>query len=143
MTTQVAVMTQEWTRSLPNVGPETEPYWSACREGKLIVQRCRQCSKYQTYYRSFCCHCWSNDVEDVVASGRGNVWACTVTYQNQTPGWADQVPYVLAGVELEEGPKLITNIINCVPDSVHVGMPVKVTFVKATEEITIPFFEPQ
>ena len=138
----MATVVSEWTRSLPTISAETKPFWDACRERKLIVQRCRKCEKFQTYYRSFCCHCWDRDLEDVVASGRGTVWAATVTYQNQTPGWAELVPYVLAGVELEEGPKVMTNIINCDPESVRIGMKVKVTFVDATDEITVPFFEP-
>lgn len=135
-------MRSEWTRSLPSVSPETQRFWDACRERKLLIQQCRDCKKYQTYYRAFCCHCWSSALDDVVVSGEGTVWAMTVAYQNKTPGWADFVPYVLAAVELREGVKLMTNIINCDPESVRVGTPVKVTFVDATDEVTIPYFEP-
>ena len=132
----------EWTRSLPSISAETQAYWDGCRERKLLIQRCRDCRKFQTYYRAFCCHCWSKSLEDVAVSGEGTVWASTVAYQNKTPGWEDHVPYVLAAVELKEGVKLMTNVINCDPESVRVGMPVKVTFVDATDEITIPYFEP-
>jgi uncharacterized OB-fold protein len=135
-------MTTPWTRSLPAVSPETKPFWDGCRERMLIIQRCRACSKYQTYYRAFCCHCWSRDLEDVAAPGTGTVWAFTIAYQNKTPGWEDFVPYVLAAVELDEGVKLMTNILNTPPEKVRIGMPVKVTFVDATDEITIPYFEP-
>lgn len=135
-------MTQTWTRSLPAISPETKPFWDACRGHRLIVQRCRSCSKFQTYYRAFCCHCWSRDVEDVDVPGTGTVWAFTIAYQNKTPGWEDFVPYVLAAVELDEGVKLMTNVINTNPEDVSIGMPVRVTFVDATDEITIPYFEP-
>jgi len=133
-------MAPEWTRSLPSISPESAPFWAACRERRLIVQRCRSCQKYQTYYRSFCCHCWSDDVEDVTASGRGTVWAATTTYRNSTQGWSDSLPYVLAAIELEEGVKMLANIINCDPADVRVGSPVAVTFVDATDEITLPYF---
>jgi uncharacterized OB-fold protein len=135
-------MTTPWTRSLPAVSPETEPFWDGCRQRKLIIQRCRACSKYQTYYRAFCCHCWSRDLEDVAVPGTGTVWAYTIAYQNKTPGWEDFGPYVLAAVELDEGVKLMTNILNTPPEEVRIGMPVKVTFLDATDEITIPYFEP-
>jgi len=135
-------MNSEWKRSLPAISPETRPYWEACRERRLVIQRCHECDKYQTYYRAFCCHCWSSVVEDVTVDGEGTVWAFTIAYQNRTPGWEDFVPYVLAAVELKEGVKLMTNIINCPPDDVRVGMPVRVTFVDATDEVTLPYFEP-
>ena len=134
--------TKSWTRSLPSVSPETRPFWDACREHRLVIQRCRNCGKYQTYYRAFCCHCWSRDVDDETVDGTGIVWAYTVAYQNKTPGWEDFVPYVLAAVELKEGVKLMTNILNVPPEEVRIGMPVKVTFVDATGEISIPYFEP-
>ena len=76
------------------------------------------------------------------ASGRGTVWTYTVTYQNRTPGFAEMVPYVLALVELEEGVRMFTNIIDCNPRDVHIGMPVEVTFQTATPQITIPYFKP-
>ena len=75
-------------------------------------------------------------------SGKGTVWTFTVTYQNRTPGFAEDVPYVLALVELEEGVRMFTNIVECNPREVSIGMPVEVTFVQATDQITIPYFKP-
>jgi uncharacterized OB-fold protein len=135
-------VTEGWTRSLPAISAETKPFWDACRERKLVIQQCRSCDKYQTYYRAFCCHCWSRDLDDVAVEGNGTVWAHTVAYQNKTPGWESFVPYVLAAVELDEGVKLMTNILKAQPESVRIGMRVKVVFVDATDEITIPYFEP-
>lgn len=135
-------MPTTWRKSLPTVSAETKPFWDAALNGKFLLQRCRNCNKYQTHYRAFCCHCWSTDVEDVEASGKGSVWAHSVAYQNRTPGWVDEVPYVVAQIELEEGVRVISNVINCDPESVKIDMPVKVTFVKATDDIAIPYFEP-
>ena len=131
-----------WTKALPNINPETKPFWDGCKEGKLIVQQCDVCHKFQTYYRAFCCHCWSTKLTDVTSIGTGTVWGTTVTYRNSTPGWEDTVPYVMSIIELTEGPKVVTNVINCDPESVYVGMPVTVTFVDVTEDITLPYFEP-
>jgi uncharacterized OB-fold protein len=130
-----------WVKPLPNVSPETKPFWDACKDGRLIIQRCNDCGKFQTYYRAFCCHCWSSTMTDVTANGTGTIWGTTVTYRNSTPAWAESVPYVMAIVELAEGPKVVTNVINCDPEAVEVGMPVKVTFVAVTEDITLPYFE--
>jgi len=138
----MTITTKPWTRSLPSISPETKPFWDAAREHRLVIQRCRDCGKHQTYYRAFCCHCWSHALDDETVDGTGTVWAHTVAYQNKTPGWEDFVPYVLAAVELGEGVKLMTNIINVDPEEVRVGMPVKVTFIDATDEITLPYFEP-
>ena len=70
------------------------------------------------------------------------MWTYTITYQNRTPGFAEDVPYVLALVELDEGVKMFTNIIECDPKEVKIGMDVEVTFVKANNFITIPYFKP-
>ena len=74
--------------------------------------------------------------------GRGTVWTYTITQQNRTTGFAEMVPYVLALVELEEGVRMFTNIVDCNPRDVHIGMAVEVTFQTATPQITIPYFKP-
>ena len=131
----------EWNKPLPTVVGETKPYWDSCRMGRLVLQRCDRCREYQFYPRGICAHCWSSEVRWVESAGRGSVWTYTVTYQNRTPGF-DGGPYVLALVELEEGVKMFTNIVECDPAQVHIGMPVEVTFVKATDQITVPYFKP-
>jgi len=132
----------DWKKPLPTVAGETRPFWDCCRRGQLMIQRCDRCHEYQFYPRGICANCWSNDIKWVNASGRGTVWTFTVTYQNRTPGFAEEVPYVLALVELEEGVRMFTNIIQCNPREVTIGMRVEVTFVPATDQITIPYFKP-
>ena len=131
----------EWNKPLPTVVGETKPFWDMCRRGQLLIQCCGDCGEYQWYPRGICAHCWSLNIQWVAASGQGTVWTYTVTYQNRTPGF-DQGPYVLALVELEEGVRLFTNIVECEPTAVSIGMPVEVTFVQATSQITIPYFKP-
>lgn len=132
----------DWKKPLPTVVGETKPYWDACRRGELLVQRCDRCGECQFYPRGICANCWSNDIRWVRSSGKGTVWTYTVTYQNRTPGFAEEVPYVLALVELEEGVRMFTNIVQCQPREVSIGMPVEVTFAAATDQISIPYFKP-
>lgn len=135
--------TTEWKKTLPNINVDSKPYWDACKQHKLIIQKCNNCGKLQHLYRKdFCCHCWSQDIEDLVTSGKGTLWTYTITYQNYTPGFSEDVPYVTALVTLEEGVEMLTGILNCDHDKLEIGMPLKVTWVEATEDITIPFFEP-
>ena len=132
----------DWNKPLPTISGETKPYWDMCRRGQLLIQKCGRCNEYQFYPRGICANCWSEDIQWVTASGKGSVWTFTVTYQNRTPGFAQDVPYVLALVELEEGVRMFTNIVECDPGEVTIGMPVEVTFVQATAEVSIPYFKP-
>lgn len=132
----------EWKKPLPTIVGETKPYWEACKRGELLLQRCDDCQGYQFYPRAICADCWSTNIRWVPSSGRGTVWSYTITYQNRTPGFAEELPYVVALVELEGGVKMFTNIVECKPADVKIGMPVQVTFVRATPDVTIPYFKP-
>ncbi|PKB78072.1 MAG: hypothetical protein BZY88_19980 [SAR202 cluster bacterium Io17-Chloro-G9] len=132
----------DWNKPLPTVAGETKPFWDACRRGSLLIQKCDRCNEYQFYPRGICSNCWCEDIGWVTASGKGTVWTFTVTMQNGTPGFAEDVPYVLALVELEEGVKMFTNIVECEPGEVTIGLPVEVTFLRANDQISVPFFKP-
>lgn len=132
----------DWKKPLPSVSGETRPFWEACRKGELLIQRCDRCGEHQFYPRGICANCWTTDIRWVKARGRGTVWTFTVTHQNRTVGFADEAPYVLALVELEEGVRMFTNVIQCDPQAVTIGMAVEVSFVQATDQIHIPYFRP-
>ena len=132
----------DWKKPLPSITGETRRFWEACNKGELLIQRCNHCEEYQHYPRGICSNCWTQDIEWVKSSGKGTVWSYTITYQNRTPGFAEEVPYVLALVELEEGVKMFTNIHDCDPRDVTIGMPVEVVFDRATDRISVPFFRP-
>ena len=132
----------DWNKPLPSVVGETRLFWEACRRGELLIQKCDACGEYQFYPRGICSNCWTSHIAWVKASGRGTVWTFTVTHQNRTPGFAEEVPYVLALVELEEGVKMFSNVVGCDPREVKIGMPVEVTFVRATDQISVPYFKP-
>jgi uncharacterized OB-fold protein len=137
-------MTDTAQRTLPAPAPiinvETKPYWDATTEGRLMVVRCKACSTVIWYPRAFCPECNSFDVEWIQASGKGTIYSYTVNRRGQAD-YRD-LTYVLAYVQLEEGPRMLTNIVDCDPDSVKVGQAVEVVFHKTSAEASLPRFRP-
>jgi uncharacterized OB-fold protein len=129
-------------RPTPNVNPETEPYWEAAADERLLVQECQDCGLVYAYPRALCPDCFSNDVEWVEAEGTGEVYTYTVS--RQMSGWPEEdLPLILAYVELDEGPRITTNIVDCDPEEVEVGTPVEVQFVDTEDDsVGIPVFTP-
>jgi uncharacterized OB-fold protein len=126
----------------PVADEETRAYWEGAGRGELVLQRCRSCDAVQHRPRAFCVSCSSDSIEHFVASGRGSVHTYTITQQNQARGFREAVPYVLAYVELEEGPRLLTNVVGCEPDTVRIGLPVQVDFAPAENGLGVPRFRP-
>jgi uncharacterized OB-fold protein len=131
-----------YVKPLPRVDEESKGYWEACRRHELVLQRCGDCGTLRHYPRALCPSCLSERIEWLRATGSGTVYTFTITHQNQAPGFRDALPYVLAYVELDEGVRLLTNIVDCAPDAVRIGMPVEVVFEDATPEIALPKFKP-
>jgi hypothetical protein len=129
-------------KPLPEITPESRPFWEACRRHELLIQRCRACGTAQYYPRGVCAHCWSADLAWEPSRGRGTVYTYTVTHRSQAAGFKDELPYVLAWVELAEGLQVLTNLVECDPGHVAIGMPVEVTFEDVTPELSIPRFRP-
>jgi uncharacterized OB-fold protein len=130
----------------PYASWETRGYWEGCGRGEIVLQRCRACSVIQHKPRAVCAACLSGELEHFAASGRGSVHTFTVTLQNQVPPFRDACPYVLAYVDLEEGPRLMTNIVGCDPADVRIGMDVVVDFATQEREdgevFAVPRFRP-
>jgi uncharacterized OB-fold protein len=131
---------KKYAKPLPRVDEESKGFWEACQRHELYIQRCRACRAYRYYPRACFPACFSDDTEWVKSSGCGSVYTFTVTYQNQAPGFREELPYVLAYVELAEGVRLLTNVVGCPADDVYVGMPVEVVFDDVTAEATLPKF---
>jgi len=114
----------------PFVLPEVKPFWDGTAEGKLLLAHCSECDQVIWYPRPFCPACASTSVNWVQASGRGTIYSFTVNRRGvaDLPAYRDAGVYVLAYVELDEGPRIMTNIVECDPDSVHVGQKVEVVF---------------
>jgi len=135
-------MTKAQEKNLPRPTPETAAYWEGCRQHELLIQRCTHCGAYQFYPRILCSACMSEHVEWVQSAGCGQVLTFTIVRRAVSEAYAAEVPYVVALIQLEEGPKMMSNLVHCEPDSVEIGMPVEVVFEDWSEEITIPKFRP-
>jgi uncharacterized OB-fold protein len=136
-------MAKELDNPRPVADWETRGYWEGAGRHELVLQRCRACGTVQHRPRALCVTCLRDEIEHFVASGRGTVYTFTVTEQNQVPPFRDAVPYVLAYVELEEGPRLLTNIVGCEPADVRIGMPVRAEFRTASSDaLGVPVFRP-
>jgi hypothetical protein len=128
---------------IPSPTPDTAPFWEGAKRGELRIQHCNDCAAYFFYPRPLCRHCLSRDVEWRAVSGRGRLHTCTITYRSGRaspfPG-----PFVIAIVELDEGPRLMTNLVDVEPDpaALRIGMPVEVVFADISPEITLPRFRP-
>lgn len=134
-------MTGPPPRPLPHPSALTRPFWDGARRGRLMVQRCHACSAHIFYPRYLCPVCGCPDLRWVDASGRATVFTYTVARRPTHPAFADRVPYVIAVVELEEGPKLTTNIVDVDPDTVAIGLEVEAMF-EDVGEITLVNFRP-
>lgn len=124
----------------PAVTELTRPWWDACREGVLLLPKCRACGRHFFRPEVACTHCFSLDWEWVEATGRGTLYSYTEIHRAPVPGF--KTPAVFAIVELEEGVTMFTNVVQCAPERLRIGMPLKVVFEPLTAEISLPKFEP-
>lgn len=127
-------------RPVPNVNPETAPYWEAASEGRLLIQECQECGFVYAYPRAHCTECFSENVAWIEAAGTGEVY--TYTVMHQMSGWPeDTLPLVVAYIELDEGPRIMSNVVETDPGDVDVGTRVEVTFMDTDEDDAgIPVF---
>lgn len=125
----------------PPVTLETQPFWDATAEGRLVLPRCDACGTVIWYPRLFCPACAGTEISWFDAAGTGTVYSCTVVRKGQGP-FADSAPYVLAYVELDEGPRLMTNVVGCEPERVAVGQRVTVVFTDTGKGTALPRFRP-
>lgn len=127
---------------LPSPDADTQPWWDACRDSRLLIKRCARCGEHHFYPRPFCPHCWSNEVDWVEASGRGTLYTYSVVRTNDLPPFPERVPYVAAIVELAEGPRMMSNVVGCEFDALAVGMALEVEFRDVGDDVVIPVFHP-
>ena len=135
----------EYRKPLPTPSHISQPFWDAAKEHRLVFQRCRVCGTRVFYPRDVCPgpDCFGvGTLEWVQSSGKGWVYSFTISYQPAHPAFADEVPYVLAIIELDEGWRMNTNIVGIDPKEVKVGMRVEVVWDDVTPEFTLPKFRP-
>jgi uncharacterized protein len=124
----------------PTISELTRPWWNASREGRLLLPKCRNCSRHFFRPEVACTHCFSLDWEWVQASGRGTLYSYSEIHRPPVPGF--KTPAVFAIVDLEEGVPIFSNVVDCTPGELRIGMPLQVVFEPLTAEITLPKFRP-
>jgi hypothetical protein len=131
-------------RPLPRPTPETQEFWNGAKRHELRIQRCNACGRAYFFPRPFCPNCGSDDVAWFTASGKARLYSYVISHR-PGPGFRDaDVPYAIAVVELEEGPRMMTNIVGAepTPENLPIDMPLQVTWEQQTDEITLPLFKP-
>ena len=119
----------------PRPHPETEQYWTAASEGQLLLKKCAACGEVHYYPRAICPYCLSDRTEWLSASGRGTIYSCSTMGKPESA-------YTLAYVSLEEGVTMLTNIVDCEPKSLAIGLAVKVVFKPSEGGQLVPMFTP-
>ncbi len=128
-------------RIIPQPTPETQHFWDGAKNGELLLQQCSSCD--HTYFppRPFCPKCGARDVQVIKASGKGRLYSYII---NHLPAPGMKPPFAVAVVELEEGPRMMSNILECepTPEALQLDMPLEVTFEKLSDDIALPQFKP-
>lgn len=131
-----------YTKPLPTPSRTSAEFWKAAKKHGFRLQRCQDCGHYVFYPRSLCPRCLSSNLRWEKVSGRGEVYSYTIIRRAGIPGFEKDVPYVFAIVELDEGPRMATNIVDIEPEKVTIGLKVEVHFDDVTPEITLVKFKP-
>ena len=133
-------------KPLPAITSEAKPFWDAAPQNQLVMQHCNDCGAWVWTPRPLCNECGSERIEWTPMSGRGEIYSFTVIRQvvgrAASQAFAQDIPYVIAWVDLDEGPRMITNIVNCPVDQVQLGMKVSVVFEQASKDVWLPKFKP-
>ncbi len=137
---------REISKPLPSVTALTRPFWEAAAQRRLVMPRCLDCRSYVWTPRPSCYECGNERLEWVQVSGNGMVYSFTVIRQvagrGSSRAFEKDIPYVVSWVDLDEGPRIVSNIIDCPVDAVTIGMRVTVEFTQASSEIWLPKFRP-
>jgi hypothetical protein len=126
---------------MPTVSTDTQEFWAATAAGRFLIRRCNACHEAIWYPRPICPFCHSLDTVWEEASGSGRIYSFTVIHRAGGV-FATAVPYVLAYVELAEGPRMLTNIVDCDPDQLAIDQELEVVFHKTEGEMALPRFRP-
>lgn len=132
----------EYAKPLPPINSLSRPFWDGTQRRELLLQRCTECGRWRFPPSPRCPECLAETAEWVPCSGRGKVWSWIRMWQRYFPAFADDLPYIVAYVELEEGPRLMTTLVDIDQDDIACDMPVEVVFEDVTAEVTLPKFRP-
>lgn len=130
-------------RPAPTVTNETAEYWAAGTRDELLVGTCSACSRLHHPPQAVCPHCWSSTTATKGATGDGVIEAFSVVHRSAVPFFRERLPYVVASILLEEGLRMTANVVGCDATVVRIGMPVRVTFDRISDDVAVPIFTPK
>jgi len=131
-----------YEKPLPQPNPDTKPFWDACRQHELRFEKCLSCGHVRWPASSICPRCYSKEAQWMKSNGKGIVYTFTTYHQVFHPAFEEDIPYVTAIIELEEGPHFLSNIVDCSPEDVYCEMPVEVIWEDIDEAYSLPKFKP-
>jgi len=131
----------EYKKQLPDITSTDKPFWEAAKRHELMAYRCLNCGTFYSQATD-CIACDNPQMGWVKVSGKGEVFTFCVYHQLYHPAWKEDIPYNVAWIKLDEGPLLMSNVVECKNEDIHIGMPVEVVFDDVTEEVTLPKFKP-
>lgn len=135
-------MSTTYKKQLPVISDANRPFWEGCKAGELRMQQCSHCGHIRYPIGPVCTVCLSDEFTWTKLSGKGTVFNYVIFYQKYNDAWADDLPYNVIMVQLDEGPRMFSNMVGIPNEEIRIGMPVEVVFEKATEDIYIPKFKP-
>jgi len=137
-------MVAEYRKPLPNPlhREASLPFWEAAKRHELIMPRCKLCDRLFFYPREVCPVCLRAEIDWRPVSGRGRVHSFTVIHQPANPAFREDAPYVYAMIQLDEGPRMIANVVGCPVEAVQIDLPVTAVFDDVTPEVTLVKFTP-
>jgi len=133
-------MEKDFELPLPAATASTKAYWKAANEGRLIIQRCNNCKRTQFYPREFCVSCLSDDLDWITTTGRGHIYTYTICHIPGHPALAGRTPYAIAMIDLEEGVRMLSEVVETGLGHLAIGAPVEVVFQRIAPECSLPKF---
>jgi uncharacterized protein len=133
----------QYQKPLPAISSLNKPYWEGLKNRELRLQKCDACGKVWYPPSPLCPGCWARKISWIRLSGRGRVSSWVVFHQSYYRGYDNEIPYNVAEVELEEGPRLLTNLVDVSNEQIRAGMPVEIVFDDVTDEIALAKFKPR
>jgi uncharacterized OB-fold protein len=135
-------MQRPYEKPLPTIEPDALPFWDSLREHRMRIQRCRACGLWYFPPGDYCRHCLSDDISWEPVIGKATVYSHVTMHRAYAPAYESEIPYNVSLVDLDEGVRLYTNVVQCAPSEVRVGMRVEVVYDDVTAEITLARFRP-
>lgn len=131
---------KDYNKPLPKPTPQSQVFWDGCKREKLFIQQCKECGKNIFYPKLYCPFCLSKELSWIQATGKGRIYTYMIVYGYQPTEFEADLPYVVAVIDLEEGVKIMSNIVDSELENIRCDASVEVVFDKVTDDVTLPRF---